>query len=136
MRNALLLLLLVVGAPVPRAEASLAPPFPAWAQARRRVETAWSAVQAPAARTEESEARGAAVLEAGYDAFGPSFNRTEAAAILALMGDWLRAPREAPDADALLVEAAKAAHPQIGEGRAMRSARNWAKFVDALSETP
>lgn len=109
----------------------------AWKEARRRVELTWRSVQVmPRARGEASERRAADVMSEGYKLFGSSFNTTEAAAILALMGDWLRQPRQAADTDALLVQAAKASHPEIGDGHAMRSARNWAAFVDVMSGSP
>lgn len=105
-----------------------------WMEARQRVEAAWQVVSEKPKREEAAELRAHAVQEHGYKLFGASFNRTEALAILSLMGDWLRTPRKAKAVEPLIEEAARNAHPQIGDGHAMRSARNWATFVDLLAK--
>jgi hypothetical protein len=104
-----------------------------WEEAKKKVETAWQAVSTPPAKDAEAERRSYAVEAKGHELFGPAYSRTEAMAILALMGDWLRTPRGADSPEVLLQQAARAAHPRIGDGRGSRSAKNWAAFVDSLS---
>jgi hypothetical protein len=116
----------------------------AWAQpgahlqAARLCGSAYEAVAARPARGVSQETRRAAVLRAGHELLGPGFNEAETAAILALMEDWLKRSGDArrdAGVEELLADAARQAHPQIGEGKGARGARNWARFVRAISRS-
>jgi hypothetical protein len=106
-------------------------------QAAALVGRAFDAVAARPQRGLEPERRRLEVMDAGRALLGPGFNVTETAAILALMEDWLKrspdAGREEGSVDELLAQAARSAHPQIRDGKGTRGARNWARFVRALS---
>lgn len=111
---------------------------PACLQAAALVGRAFDAVAEHPARGEEPERRRLEVMDAGHQMLGPGFNVTETAAILALMEDWLKRSPEAGKSegsvDELLAQAARSAHPQIRDGKGTRGARNWARFVRALSD--